>query len=301
MSGKRSFDIGSARSKKTSRTASRKPAPKKREVRKSPAKRKSLRERREAEQGRNQLLVLFGIVVVCASVLYLFWRPEVRIAEIHADTREDPTEVSALVEDTLDGRTQYVLPKDSIFFFPEEEVEQALLTAYPRIKEVQISRDGFTAISVETLNRESAFVWCGTPEDTLTSCFETDDTGVIFKEYFQVGSSTQLLVHAYIDTASTTDSYPLRARVIGYEHLPAVLTFIQTIEALGTPIPEASIRGDEIDLFAESGTRITYVLGNEERAQKDARASLPSLNLMDGSISYVDLRFPGKVYVKRTE
>lgn len=301
MSGKRSFDIGSARPKKTARTASRKPAPKKREVRKSTAKRKSLRERREAEHGRNQLLVLFGIVVACASVLYLFWRPEVRIAEIHADTREDPTEVSALVEDTLDGRTQYVLPKDSIFFFPEEEVEQALLRAYPRIKEVQIRRDGFTGISVETLNRESAFLWCGTPEETLPSCFETDETGVVYKEYFQIGSSTQLLVHAYIDTASTTDSYPLRARVIGYEHLPAVLAFIQTIEALGTPIPEASIRGDEIDLFAESGTRITYVLGKEERAQKDARASLPSLNLMDGSISYVDLRFPGKVYVRRTE
>lgn len=301
MSGKRSFDIGSARPKKPTRTSSRKPARKKTQVRKAPPKRKTLRERREAQENRNQFLVLLGVLVVCGGVLYLLWRPEVRIAEVHADTREDPQEVSALVAETLEGRTHHILPKDSIFFFPEEEISQRLLDAYPRIKEIRISRDGFNAISVETTNRESAFVWCGTPDESISSCYETDETGVIFKEYFQVGSSTQLLVHAYIDTASTTETYPLRARVIGYEHLPAVLAFIQTIEALGTPIPEASIRGDEIDLFAESGTRITYVLGTEERAIKDARASLPSLNLMDGSLLYVDLRFPGKVYVKRTE
>jgi len=60
-----------------------------------------------------------------------------------------------------------------------------------------------------------------------------------------------------------------------------------------------TLRGDEVDLHTEGGTRITYVIGDEGEAAILAATSFPTLNVNDGSIEYVDLRFRNKVYLKR--
>jgi hypothetical protein len=65
------------------------------------------------------------------------------------------------------------------------------------------------------------------------------------------------------------------------------------------PVVAFVIRGDEADLYAQSGTRITYVLGREEVTTQVAESAFPSLNLDDGSLEYVDLRFEGKAYFKK--
>ena len=59
------------------------------------------------------------------------------------------------------------------------------------------------------------------------------------------------------------------------------------------------LRGDEVNDYLESGTRVTYVLGNEENAFTALASSKDTLNFSDGSLEYVDLRFDGKVYLKR--
>ena len=59
------------------------------------------------------------------------------------------------------------------------------------------------------------------------------------------------------------------------------------------------IRGDEADVFLASGSRVTYVLGHEEDAYTALVSAKTNVNLANGSLEYVDLRFPGKVYVKK--
>jgi hypothetical protein len=44
-----------------------------------------------------------------------------------------------------------------------------------------------------------------------------------------------------------------------------------------------------------------YVLGSEQEAFTALVSAKDSLSLSDGSVDYVDLRFSGKVYVKRKE
>ena len=70
------------------------------------------------------------------------------------------------------------------------------------------------------------------------------------------------------------------------------------MKSLNVPIVSLVLRGDEADLYPQSGTRITYVLGQEQAAAQLAKAAFPSLDLNDGSVQYVDLRFDGKVYYK---
>jgi hypothetical protein len=66
-------------------------------------------------------------------------------------------------------------------------------------------------------------------------------------------------------------------------------------------VKSAVLRADEVDLFIVSGTRITYVLGDEQNAFTLATAAFPQANLADGSVDYIDLRFTGsgRVYLKK--
>src|SRR5262249_52105520 len=81
--------------------------------------------------------------------------------------------------------------------------------------------------------------------------------------------------------------------------IPNALEFVKAIKSLGVPIVSLVIRGDEADLYAQSGTRITYVLGTEQTTATIAASAFPSLNLNDGSLEYIDLRFGDKVYFKK--
>lgn len=277
------------------RVASRTAAP-------APRKRQTLRERREEERGRAMLLAVAGIFLVAGVVIYILWRPEIRIREITTPGLANESAIIKAASDELEGAYWHVFPRDSFFFYPERAIRARILEANPGLKSVKIARDGFHSLVITADARVSAFWWCGTPEVPLvnSSCFDADHDGFIYAAVDPSASSSEkLFVRAFVDTASSTDGSVIRGKVQGSGYVPDILDFIQTIEVLGVPVDSVAIRGDEADLFSGS-TRISYVIGGEKHAIRDARAALPQLNLANGSVEYVDLRFPGKVYIRRT-
>jgi hypothetical protein len=110
------------------------------------------------------------------------------------------------------------------------------------------------------------------------------------------------MLRVYDALASTTQPNvsPLGQDIAEANMIPNALDFVKEIKSLDVPIVTLVIRDDdEADLYAQSGTRITYVLGTEEASTVLAESAFPSLNLNDGSLEYVDLRFAGKVYFKK--
>lgn len=292
MSARKSFDLEPRRP-----SAKKKQAPK-RTKREEPAprRRKSLRSRREEQQATLRFIVLGVVLVGVGLAVYGLWRPEVRIQSVEAKGVSDKEGVAAVAQEELSGTYYHVLPRDSFFFYPERSVEAKVLAAYPSIAKVRVSRAGLTSLSLEATARMSAFVWCGSPDSAPfgTNCYDADAQGLVF-EQSEATTSEALRVYADLDG----DGSPLRSRVKGAEHLGDVLRFVTKVRALQLPVVALGFRGDEADLYVGQGTRLTYVLGKERDAYESATAALPKLNLLDGSIEYVDLRFPGKVYVKR--
>lgn len=301
MSAKKSFDIGHAKPvpvKKSPSKTSRKKVRKEREP--QVKKKKGLRERREEARSQSLTFSLFVLAILCGALTYALWQPAVRITSVSAEGVESAEEVIALVTQELSGSVYMVLPRNSFFFYPEKEVRTKLLEAHPQFSSVSLIRDGFTALRVVVESRSVAFLWCGADTGASSTCYHSDANGFIYEQSADTGTTTPLfIVYGELDMASSTDGTPIRARVQGYTYVPQILSFRQSLESFGTPIPSATIRGDEVDLHTEGGTRITYVLGKETGALADARATFSSLNLMDGSLAYIDLRFPGKVYYKR--
>lgn len=280
-----------------------------------------LKIRRRRERRRNLFIGFILLIIAAIAILGSFWWQGVRIQAVQT-SGIDTDGMQAIVTTVLHGTYRYVIPRDSIFFFPKEEIRADILKQYPDIAAVTISRTSLSTISISSIPREAALTWCGTtypgtvaptisissttsptvPSDNMDpSCFSADAEGVIFAALSpdQAASPGNLRIYDPLadGAASTTD--PLGSVMAEAQQIPNALQLIKAIKSLGVPIVAFVIRGDEADLYAQSGTRITYVLGHEEVTAQVAESAFPSLNLDDGSLEYVDLRFEGKAYFKK--
>lgn len=312
---RRSFDIGPKRAAPAVAKPRRRKAPKEEKKATHPrlstrAPKKKLRDRRREEVTRNIALVAGAILVVAGIVIYLFWRPEIRISKVEASGFGDTSSIESLASAELKGTYSGILPKNSFFFYPERAIRASILKRYPAISAVSVSRTGFDSIALKASERVSAFWWCGTPANLSAqegNCYQADVEGLVFAPAAELSAeeaasstpSDMLRVYAELDGAGADDAYPLRARVLGAGSLPDILRFARAVKTLGVPVASVAIRGDEADLFVPPSTRITYVVGHEAQAARSAEAAFKGLNLVDGSLVYVDLRFDGKVYLKR--
>jgi hypothetical protein len=207
----------------------------------------------------------------------------------------------------LSGSYFGVIPHDSTFFLYESGVRSHLMSAYSDIAAVSIFRNGVTGLSIRVDMRTPIAHWCGisldatsSPRSNLgTDCYVFDASGFIFAP---ASTSTQTVntftVYAPLER---TTSEPLRATIAQVEKLPATFDFARQLGTFGSPVSSVVFRDDEVDEYLASGTRITYVLGNEQHAFTALTSARANLNLSDGSLLYVDLRFDGKVYLKRKE
>lgn len=314
---RRSFDIGPKRAPAApTRRRRRRHAPKEEPKKASHprlatrAPKRKLRDRRREALMRNATLTVLAALALAGGIVYLLWLPEVRITSVKAAGFGDAGALESIAAEELKGTYGGILPKDSFFFYPERAIRAAILKRYPAVSAVSVSRTGFDAIALRASERVAAFWWCGVPENLSArtgNCYEADVEGLVFapaaeraaEEATSSAPNDTLRVYAELDAADAGDSYPLRARVLGAGSLPDILRFARAIKSLGVPIASIAIRGDEADLFVPPSTRITYVVGHEQTAASSAEAAFKGLNLVDGSLVYVDLRFDGKVYIKR--
>lgn len=270
----------------------------------SPRPKTSLRERRARARGRISTLFFILTLIVGGAVVYGFWRPEVRVSEVHAKGVPDEARAVLMAKEVLSGKYIGLLPRDSIFFYPEKELQQTLLDTFPSLSMIRVARDSFTTLSFKGTRRNTAFLWCGesTAHFSLTEehCYEVDEAGYVFAPVMDTAtSSVRNLLHMYGSLGSSTE--PVRSTVSGVAYIRNLNELLTGIKELGIPVSAVAIVEDEAELLVNEKTRIKYVLGKEDEALQNAKAGFKGLNLLDGSIEYVDLRFDGKLYVKRYE
>lgn len=261
-----------------------------------PVLKESLKKRRKKAHTAGLVAIGVGFVVILILVIYIAWLPALRVNAVRVQGLHD-VEVEQVVHTTLTGTHGFVLPRNSIFFIPEQDIRANVFAAHPDIESLSISADGFTALNIATTGRTEVFTWCGASHATpLSPCFSITADGLVFAESANVGESVLRVFAPLADRAEPP--YP-GAYVMYAERIPETIRFIKALQTLGAGITTVAYRGDEADLYTRGGTRITYVLGREELAAGIAASVFPQLSLNDGSIQYVDLRFSGKAYFKR--
>ncbi len=256
--------------------------------------------KKQRSKKRKFFLIALGVllVVLLTVALYVLWLPVFRMHEVRV-TGAHQEEIKAIAEQQLAGSHLFIVPRNSLFFIPESEIRNAVLNAYPDIEALSISADGLTTLTLNAVSRAEAFLWCGeTPDTPSDPCYEANAEGLIFAASEAQASTTPIL-KVYAALEGVQGETPLRAHVSYASRIPDALKFVKAMQQLQASVVSVAIRNDEADLYTASGTRITYVLGHEQEAAITAASIFPQLNLNDGSVEYVDLRFPGKGYFKR--
>lgn len=281
-----------------------------------------LAERRRLRRRRGLIAFCILVCILMGALIWGLWQPAVRISNIavygppslgSSGGASADASFAAYAKNAMQGSYFGIIPRDSIFFFPASSIRASILADHLDIAAVSMFRNGLTGISIKTNDRAPIARWCGVSSDAtrfdLTAsstkpnlvapenCYVFDASGYIFA---MASSSTQTInpfaLYALL-TEETPD--PLRTTILHAERLPHAFDFARQLDTLGGSVIQIILRGDEVDDYLKSGTRIIYILGHENDAFTALVSARDNLNLANGSIEYIDLRFDGKVYLKK--
>lgn len=245
-------------------------------------------------------IVVSGIgVLSIAGLFYAAWSPMLRIEEVHVEgLHADAIKTESQSE--LEGTYLFIIPRNSLFFLPVNSIRAHILREHPDVVAVSVHASGLTGITVVNSPRSTAFLWCGVTRDASGDCYEVDTDGLIFSKVDPAVDSTLSSKFMHVYAAIDGDSLnPLRTHVAYASALPSALRLAKALKTLQANITELVLHDDEADFYTSGGTRITYVIGREEATATLAASVFPTLHVNDGSVEYVDLRFEGKVYLRK--
>ena len=257
-----------------------------------------LAERRRTRRRRAfiALFVLFLLLIITS--IYGLQQSAVRISQVEVISAD--ISLSAYATSTMQGNYFGIIPRDSIFFFPEERIRADILVSHNDIAAVSISRNGFTGISIKADYRVPVARWCGMSKTIGVEeyCYFFDTDGFIYSATTEAQPINSFVVYEALTSA---DAEPIGSTLPFAKDFPAIFDFARQLSTLGSPAISVSIHDGEVDNILVSGTRVTYVLGREQDAFTALVSSRDNFNLADGSVDYIDLRFGGKVYLKKKE
>ncbi|TSA44176.1 hypothetical protein D4R49_00585 [bacterium] len=263
-----------------------------------------LAERRRLRHRRGITVFSILLLLLLGALIWGLWQTPVRISSVTIYGAD--VSFTDYATRAMQGSYFGIIPRDSIFFFPESNIRADILAAHPDIAAVSIFRKGFTGISLKMDYRVPIARWCGVFNAGRSdlpalnaNCYVFDANGTIFAA---AATSTETINMFSLYAPLEGDGLePLHSTIAHAERLPLVFDFARQLDTLGSRISHVVLRDDEVDDYLTSGTRITYVLGHERDAFTALVSARDNLKLADGSLEYVDLRFDGKVYLKKKQ
>ncbi|MDP2655655.1 MAG: hypothetical protein Q8P17_03970 [bacterium] len=262
-----------------------------------------LAERRRTRRRRAFIALFVLFLLLLTASIYGLQQSAVRISQVEVISAD--TSLSAYATSTMQGNYFGIIPRDSIFFFPEERIRADILVSHNDIAAVSISRNGFTGISIKADYRVPIARWCGMSKTIGVEeyCYFFDTDGFIYSATTDSTGSPQATqpINSFVvyEALTSADAEPIGSTLPFAKDFPAIFDFARQLSTFGSSVISVSIHDGEVDNILASGTRVTYVLGREQDAFTALVSARNNFNLADGSVDYLDLRFDGKVYLKK--
>lgn len=108
------------------------------------------------------VLPLVGVLGVFAAMCALLWIPQIRITSVSVSGArvESVDEIREIALRSLEGTYAFVVPRNSIFLYPGDEIQEALEERYPRIRNVDVGYRSATSVGITFEEREPFALWC---------------------------------------------------------------------------------------------------------------------------------------------
>lgn len=261
------------------------------------------------------LLILFLLVALGGVSQNDRWK--INHIEVSGAQAVNSDAIHDLAQALLSGNYYFTYARENSYLFPRFEIPQKLLAAFPRLKNVRVSRVDDHTIRIEVTERKPFALWCGDvylrEMYETNDCWFTDDTGFIFDRapvfsegvYLEIyseleGKKDESALGAYIPVSRFTLIHGVHEEV--FKNLGNTLRII--IKAAG----EYGLVIKESPSYPVlAGTEIRFKDGtNSEKLVKNLLAALEVQFLgvepldegsaVEKKLYYIDMRFGNKIF-----
>lgn len=206
-----------------------------------------------------------------------------------------PSEVEYLVREKLRGKKAFVFPKDSVFFYSKYEISNAIVTAFPHIKEAKINLKGVTGIEAEVVERKSVAVWCADVSSLSANCKHLDAEAVVYGEV----SPDDTAVRYYGQVTNDTPQ-----RFLSPDRFSSLTVLVSDLATAAASPSKLVVVGTDNYVSVEFVNGFTIMFAGEAKSTDVlsrfalARSAEPFFGKSLSQFEYLDLRFGDKLYYK---
>src|SRR3989338_2109469 len=267
---------------------------------------------------KRRVIFIIRIFIVSAIVLgffgglrWFFNYPPLVINTIFvsgADT-SDEKDIRSLVETELRGRYLGLFSKAHFILYPRRRLERAIYLSFPKFQSVELTRSGFSALSVFVRERETRGIWCSEIKDNLenSSCFLIDREGLIFDSLPKLSEDKKNFLVKFFGAISAPLT-PIGQHYLSPEYFVKLIKFLGLLPKVGiTPqelfrLGDGDMRISTLEgpiIFFKDSDELTIVFENlgaflsADLDRKDEKI-VPMAN----DFEYIDLRFGNKIFYK---
>lgn len=213
----------------------------------------------------------------------------------------------------ISGKYSYLFYKSNSFIYPHKKIYNNLISDFPRIEKLSISRDGLKTLKIDISERLGSYLYCGNnipenKEEVGENCYFINNDGLIFDKapYF----SGNVYFKYYMSLNNETNN-PLNKQMMDADNFYKMVRFIDGITSIGfNPIYLVKELDGTNYLYlakdnSEFGPRIIFkdiddleiLLDNLSIAMKKKEFA-NEINSKYNTLLYIDLRFKNKVLYK---
>ncbi len=138
--------------------------------------------------------LLFFVLVAIAAIYFIFFFPAIQIQKVYISGNKtvatEAIEAVALkqIHKNMLPAAIITISSGSMLLENPKELEEVILDAFPIIKTVRVVKQWPQQLSIDIEERVPYAVFCPVPE--TATCFDIDETGVIFQESYQSNQKT---------------------------------------------------------------------------------------------------------------
>ncbi len=255
-----------------------------------------LRIKRRRRRIRIAIVSVAGAILIIAMLVGLTYLPflQIKRIEVSGNKTLSSSTIIAYVQQRLDDKYAYVLPKTNIFLYPKHALNKELIEKYPVLASADVHAVDFSAIAVALVEREPRALWC-----EGGSCLFMDQNGVA---YAYAPTFSEPIYVSYFGAISE-GKLPKHYLAPGqFASLSAL------VDAIAQKLPGERITSVSVD--AQNDVRVRFTSGvmlmftlKDQGGDVFERLSLalgsdPIVSHQLSDFEYIDLRFGDKLYYK---
>ena len=258
---------------------------------------------RQKRARMRRFFVRFGILFLAGggSILFLLLSPRFQfgLATLSGNTSISSEDITRAADRFLSGRAAWLFPRSSVLLFRPDVLEAHILKEFPRLATAEVSRSFSRELALRVSERSLWGLYC---KNSQRDCYYIAEDGVLVMEAPQLTGSA---IFRIMDQRTKAAFYILGDAVMSESDAAFLRNAADVLRNTYRTAVREVVLGREFQDQTELATSEGWYVLFDERTNKER--ALENLELVlnqhitdRSDLEYVDIRFEGKVFYKRS-